>query len=59
MKKRSAKVQARVCPKCAFVSEKPIEHCPRCKTKMAIERSDNLADKSSADSFPASDPPPY
>ena len=30
-------VRARVCPNCAYVSEKPIACCPRCNTEMAKE----------------------
>ncbi len=53
------KVSARVCPNCAYVSEKPVKCCPRCNTEMAKDRTDNVVDKTSADSFPASDPPSY
>jgi uncharacterized paraquat-inducible protein A len=59
--RRQAKKQtkARVCPNCAYVTEKPEKCCPRCNTEMAIDREENLADKTGADSFPASDPPPH
>jgi len=58
MKSRQ-KVRARVCPNCAYVSEKPIPRCPRCNTEMAKDREENVRDKTGSDSFPASDPPSY
>lgn len=60
MKKlRAKRVTARICPNCAYVSRRPVKRCPRCNTEMAKDRGENLADKTSADSFPASDPPSY
>lgn len=56
---KKEKVRARVCPNCAFVSERPIERCPRCNATMAKDREENLSDKAGADSFPASDPPSH
>jgi uncharacterized paraquat-inducible protein A len=64
MKKRrlsllDRRTRARVCPNCAYLSKKPVKRCPRCDTEMAKDREENLTDKRSADSFPASDPPSY
>lgn len=59
MKRQDKRKGARVCPACAYVSDKPVKCCPRCNAEMAKDRDDNMADKSSADSFPASDPPSY
>ena len=56
---RKAKVKARVCPNCALIMDKPVNRCPRCNAAIAKTREDNVAEKTSADSFPASDPPPY
>jgi rRNA maturation endonuclease Nob1 len=48
-----------VCPNCAFISDEPLECCPRCGARVSVERDENVADKASADSFPASDPPQH
>ena len=53
------KVKTRVCSNCAMILDKPVKRCPRCNAPIAKERDENVADKTSADSFPASDPPPY
>jgi uncharacterized paraquat-inducible protein A len=57
--KKTGKATSRVCPNCALIVREPVECCPRCNTRMAVEHDENLVDKTSADSFPASDPPPY
>lgn len=57
--RKKREVAVRVCPNCAFLSHRPIEECPRCGARMATDREENVADKTTADSFPASDPPSY
>jgi hypothetical protein len=56
---RKRKAGARVCPNCAFISDEPLECCPRCGARLSVGRDENVADKASADSFPASDPPQH
>ncbi len=56
-KKKAA--EARVCPNCAYIADEPLERCPRCGARMSVQKDDNIADKASADSFPASDPPQH
>ena len=56
---KKAKVKTRVCPNCAMILEKPAKRCPRCNAAIAKAREENVTDKAGADSFPASDPPPY
>lgn len=58
-RKRKPTAEARVCPNCAFIADTPLDRCPRCGAKMAVSRDENVADKASADSFPASDPPQH
>ncbi|MEX2395243.1 MAG: hypothetical protein WD826_12275 [Actinomycetota bacterium] len=53
------RTRARVCPNCALILDRPLKRCPRCDAPISKEREDNIADKTGADSFPASDPPPY
>lgn len=55
----------RVCPNCAATlpprtANTPLpERCLRCGAEIPEDLGQNIADKSSADSFPASDPPSY
>jgi uncharacterized paraquat-inducible protein A len=56
---KRVKTRARICPNCAQILDRPMKCCPRCNTTISKQREDNVADKTAADSFPASDPPPY
>ncbi len=56
--------EARVCPNCGYIlkdEELTVDGdpdvCPKCGAELPDE--DEMVDKSSADSFPASDPPSY
>ncbi len=47
------------CPQCDARIERTTDRCPECGSRIEPDHDENLADKSSADSFPASDPPSH
>jgi uncharacterized paraquat-inducible protein A len=57
--RKQASTTSRVCPNCAMILDQPVKRCPRCDAQVPTQREENIVDKTSVDSFPASDPPQY